>query len=133
MRKTIVVSMEGSKDALEKTEKEIQRILNEHTNSPHSTALPLMKSTISDEVHVIVGVWGGVVNDVRPFSSKDFAEEYERWLCESYEIPFDEKARSEQESDGDILNWKAKIDELKPPKTNKKDDLSRGRRGSELG
>lgn len=52
MKKTIIISMEGSEDALAKVKNEIQRILAEHTNSPHSTALPLTRSTISGEVYI---------------------------------------------------------------------------------
>jgi endogenous inhibitor of DNA gyrase (YacG/DUF329 family) len=117
MKKTIIVSMEGSEDALAKVKNEIQRILAEHTNSPHSTALPLTRSTISDEVHIVVGVGGSVVNDIRPFSSKEKAEEYERWLCETYKIPFEAEARKEYEGDDDVFNWKAKIDEPETPVT----------------
>ncbi|GAI30238.1 unnamed protein product [marine sediment metagenome] len=54
------------------------------------------------ELHVIVGVYSGVVNDVEVFTDEEDADKYESQLCKKYEIPYDAKEREEYyDSDGE--------------------------------
>ena len=54
------------------------------------------------ELHVIVGVYSGVVNDVEVFTDEEDADRYESQLCKKYEIPYDVKEREEYyDSDGE--------------------------------
>ena len=62
------------------------------------------------KLHVVIGVCGGLVQDVRVFSNENLAAEYEKWLCEQYEIPFDKKAREkyydENEVENEVYNYR---------------------------
>lgn len=71
------------------------------------------------KLHVIIGVWGGTVQDARVFTNESLAAEYEKWLCEQYKLPFDKEAREkyydENEVDGEIYNYDIPINLPLPP------------------
>ena len=45
------------------------------------------------EVHVVIGIYGGVLQDTELFIEDDKATEREKKLCEEYEVPFDKEER----------------------------------------
>ena len=54
------------------------------------------------EVHVIIGIWGGCLDEVEVFTTDKDPTECEKKLCEKYDIPFDQKERGEYyDSDGE--------------------------------
>jgi len=54
------------------------------------------------QVHVIIGVYSGIVEDCGVFVSDKEATEYEKEICEKYEIPFNNKKRENYyESNGE--------------------------------
>lgn len=54
------------------------------------------------QVHVIVGVYSGVVQDVEVFIDDEKANEYEKELCKEYGVPFNQEGRAQYySSDGE--------------------------------
>jgi hypothetical protein len=54
------------------------------------------------EVHIVIGVYSGVIEDVEVFKFDKAATEYEKSLCQQYDIPFDKKKREQYyESNGE--------------------------------
>jgi len=45
------------------------------------------------KVYVVVGMMGGLIEDIEAFLNPRNADEYEKKLCEEYKIPYDEKER----------------------------------------
>jgi len=75
-----------------KTDKEKLTILDSIYSNGFEDGVNEEKKT---ELHVIVGVYSGVVNDVEVFTNEDDADDYEKQLCKKYEIPYDAKEREE--------------------------------------
>jgi len=75
----------------------------------------------ASKLHVIIGICGGLVQDARVFTNETLAAEYEKWLCNQYELPFDKEAREkyydENEWENEIYNYEVPINlPLPPPK-----------------
>ncbi|KXB09312.1 hypothetical protein AKJ35_01025 [candidate division MSBL1 archaeon SCGC-AAA833F18] len=45
--------------------------------------------------HVIVGVWQGIVDEVRLTKDEEKAKEIEQKICKEFEVSFEEKEREE--------------------------------------
>jgi len=53
------------------------------------------------EVHVIIGIYSGIIEDCEVFTKDKDATKYEKKLCKKYEIPFNQKKREQYyNSDG---------------------------------
>jgi len=48
------------------------------------------------KVYVIVGLYGAVIDEIEAFSNEQKADEFERKLCEEYEIPYDPTERQKR-------------------------------------
>jgi len=60
------------------------------------------------KVHVVVGEWHGVIEDVRVFDDEVKADEAERKMCEEYDVPYDEDKRREYRDgcgENDVLTF----------------------------
>lgn len=59
------------------------------------------------KVHVVIGLYGGVLDEVKVFTSDEKATQFERELCEKYGIPFDPKEREEYQEYGEheVHHW----------------------------
>ena len=68
----------GSIDLKQITKKELDQIL---------------KIEDKNQVHVIIGVYSGVINDVEIFYNNKEAIDYEKTLCKKYRVPFNQKER----------------------------------------
>ncbi len=75
-----------------KTDKEKLTILDNIYSNGFEDGANEEKKT---EMHVIVGIYSGVVNDVEVFTNEEDADKYERQLCKKYKIPYDAKEREE--------------------------------------
>ena len=73
----------------------------------------------ASKLHVIIGVCGGLVQDARVFTNEGLAAEYEKWLCEQYDLPYDKEAREkyydENEVENEIYNYEVPINLPLPP------------------
>jgi len=74
-----------STDLKQLSKKELDRILKEDKN----------------QVHVIIGVFSGVINDVEVFYNDIEAADYEKTLCKKYGLPFNQEERN-QYYDSDV-------------------------------
>ena len=45
------------------------------------------------KVYVVVGMMGGLIEDIEGFINPETADDYEKKLCERYKIPYDKKER----------------------------------------
>jgi len=54
-----------------------------------------------NQVHVIIGVYSGVINDVEVFYNDKEAADYEKTLCKKYGLPFNQEERN-QYYDSDV-------------------------------
>ena len=62
----------------------------------------ILKIEDKNQVHVIIGVYSGVINDVEVFYNDKEAAEYEKTLCKKYELPFNQEERNQYyDSDGE--------------------------------
>jgi len=67
------------------------------------------------KVHVIIGIWEGVLDNVEVLSTDEKAAEREKALCKSYEQPYDQEERKKfyeerGEVKGDIHHWIMEVD-----------------------
>jgi len=61
------------------------------------------------EVHIIVGMYQGIIDDVKAFDTPELANMYEHELCKRYDVPYDSKARENYRMSGisnsDVLHY----------------------------
>lgn len=74
-----------------------------------------MESDEKMRVHVIIGIWQGVLDNVEVCSTDEKAAEREKRLCESYEQPYDQEERKKFIEDrgevkGDIHHCIVEVD-----------------------
>ncbi len=67
------------------------------------------------KVHVIIGIWEGVLDTVEVLSTEAFADAREEALCVRYELPYNQEARKEfieahGEVKGDIHHCVVEVD-----------------------
>lgn len=61
-----------------------------------------IKEDIKNNLHIVIGIYGGVLQDTEIFIEDDKATEYEKKLCNEYEVPFDKEERQNYyDSDGE--------------------------------
>jgi len=81
--------------------KEISRIL-ENSEDIAQRLIKDIQAQIKNNLHVIIGLCGGVLQDAEVFIEDDKATEYEKELCEEYDVPFDKEERQNYyDSDGE--------------------------------
>jgi len=56
------------------------------------------------KVYVVVGMMGGVIEDIEAFLNPRIADEYEKKLCKEYKIPYDEKEREKYYEEFEVEN-----------------------------
>ena len=62
------------------------------------------------EVHVVVGIWQGVIDSIEAFSTVEKANENERALCKSYDVPYDAEERKEYDAKGEVYHYILTVD-----------------------
>ena len=62
-------------------------------------------SELKKAVHVVVGLMGGLIEDITAFWNGEDADDYERKLCETYDIPYDRAERHDAESENQVISF----------------------------
>jgi len=70
------------------------------------------------QVHVVVGIWEAVLDEIEAFTTPEKAAEFEKALCKEYELPFDAEERKKYYAEGfhkgEIYSYVLTLDEWKP-------------------
>lgn len=60
---------------------------------------------MKEKVHIILGLMGGLPEDITVWHNEKDATSYEKKLCEKYEVPFERQARHDTPSDNQVVHY----------------------------
>ena len=61
------------------------------------------------KVYVVVGLMGGLIEDIKAYTNEEDADEYEKKLCETYELPYDREERHDAESENEVHHYELEL------------------------
>lgn len=61
------------------------------------------------KVQVVVGLMGGLIEDITAYFSKEDADKYEKRLCETYEVPYDREERHDYPSENQVISFELEV------------------------